>query len=286
MQLRRIESETRLAELFNAFMNSLSTFDIISDPVYYSMKVHVQSVDRDLSDVETIYSAYERFERYYQLAILSNGLNQFHSAVLKVEKMLLQYLNEFGGNWKEFAIRNRIISIEEYGSTDDEDFNEDGSIRYQEDWESIRHYTIHTELLSCIGANYHEKKAKHKEVRGEGLGTSRATDYSDFLLMVRNETSFSPFKFFAQQGTPLQLYKENEVGEMEPMTLADTVEAEMNTDIRNGNIADLFTEAIETGYQIRELFESLSADQDHKEEYSQMLQFVQQIKTVTFGFLH
>ncbi|MDJ1481312.1 hypothetical protein QNI16_12515 [Cytophagaceae bacterium YF14B1] len=284
MRLKSIKSDTPLAKLFNAFMNSLSIIDITHDPIYYSMKVHNASIDREKVDTESIYDAYTRFERHYQLAILSNGLRQFHSATLEVEKHLIKYFDEYTADWKAYATQERMLSIEEFGG-DDKDYNEDGSIRYKEDWESIKSYTLHSNLSSYIGGNYHEE-GKNCEVRGEGLGTSRAQDYADFLLMVRNESDFSPFKFLAKQGIDLQPYRQNESGDMEPMTLADTVEAEMNTDIRNESIADLFSEAIETGFQVRELFESLSLDQDHKEEYSQMLQFVQQIKTVTFGFLH
>jgi len=243
------------------------------------MKVHAQSLDRAKSDLDTIYQAHHRCERYYRLVILAKGLKQLHQAVEESALLVRKYLEEFDGRWLYFATAHRAVSIAGYGSDDEDDYNADGSVRYTEDPGKLSTYTLYDQLSHYIGGNYHEQGA-NCQVRGEGIGSSSVEDFADLISLVKHESEFSVTKFFAAQHKPLTIYREDEQGQLVPISLADQIEAELNDDIRNTHIANTFTRVLQAGSIVRSLFEILDPFSDHTGQYANLLTFIENIRDV------
>ena len=92
------------------------------------------------------------------------------------------------------------------------------------------------------------------EARGEYLGSSEVADYEPFTLMVAQQSQFGFRQMFAHAGKELTLYRKDEDGEMQPLSLADQLEDELNEDIRNETLTDNFRRIIFAGGVANELF--------------------------------
>lgn len=112
--LSRIDDDSLLANFFNKVLGSLNTARIISAP----------STFRNKDDENSRYC----IDLFYDTCLWEMYL---HQSIYKLRgwiKTLDEYLTEFGGSWKYYASSKRIESVNEYGG-DDDDYNEDGSVK-------------------------------------------------------------------------------------------------------------------------------------------------------------
>jgi hypothetical protein len=272
--LKPLEASDNLAKLFNAYMAKLDNVEIIFSPFYDSMSRYRKGIDNQDNDLSN------KIFRTYELLVLQNSLCDFHKCLLKAIADLEEYSQEFNSDWFDYANTKRMKSIQE-GWGKDNDYDEQGNIIFKQDFESLQYYTIVYELSGYIGGNYQDDDELAGEVRGEGIGTSKAVDFAGLTLLVKNKTDFSPFKIFeAIKGEMLPLHQLTESGEIIPMDLADRIENEMNQDIYNANLADLFEWVVDFGCIIREKFEILNPAKNNKKAFQEILQMFYALRDV------
>ncbi|MES2734307.1 MAG: hypothetical protein V4714_21345 [Bacteroidota bacterium] len=261
----KIQSEDNLALLLNAYAEGLSMMESLSMP-RESMREYKRSWELEIGDA--LHPA-SRIERYYELSILSNSLQGVHRSVTGAIALLTTFFSEFEADLQHYAITNRTRVIEEYGSDDPTDWDDNDNIVFKDDAESLKSYTLYSDL-----AQYFGQSGTH----GEDIGSSAAEDFAHLTLMVARQTDFSIAKFFRSQGNDVPLYRANEEGEMQPMTLADEVESELNADLINAHVAQYFEEAMTLGVSIRQYFELMP--QDEPKAYLDLLTQLRQMLAV------
>ena len=135
----------------------------------------------------------------------------FHGVVERLNKwneMLNEYFSEYEGKWKFYACSKRLESINGYGG-EESDYNEDGSIRTLNLTEDD---LIHHTVLS-------------KMVQDDCRDIVQETTYVDLQYMIsclKAHASFSlPDAFKEFFGKEITTYKQDENGNMVPMSFAD-----------------------------------------------------------------
>lgn len=135
----------------------------------------------------------------------------FHGVVERLNKwneMLNEYFSEYEGKWKFYACSKRLESINGYGG-EESDYNEDGSIRTLNLTEDD---LIHHTVLS-------------KMVQDDCRDIVQETTYVDLQYMIsclKAHASFSlPDAFKDFFGKEITTYKQDENGNMVPMSFAD-----------------------------------------------------------------
>ncbi len=266
--LERIESDTKLAQLFNAYMSENFTIQMMFDPFRYSMAEYNR--ERVFEEKQIQFAE----EIAFQYHILTNSLHSIHNNVLEAVKAINKYQNEFGSDWKYFASTKRIEDINEYGGMDS-DFNEKGEVIFRDDNESLKYSTIHHELGLRI--EYEETDS-----RGEFIGTSDPSDFERFSNIIKNSNDFDPLSFFREQGKEIPVYTQGEDGEMKPLSTIDRIEMEMNEDIINGRIVELFNLVLLDCQGVSKYFQSINPFSDSKEQYAELLNRLETILNLNY----
>ncbi|MGI4872103.1 MAG: hypothetical protein ACRYFX_13105 [Janthinobacterium lividum] len=236
--LESIKAEDNLALILNAYLKSLNTLDQLSVP-RETMGQYMRLL-RERSKPNPSEESNQCFDwrgpRFFMLQVLSNSFNDWHKNIGWAIKALTEFFEQYDGDLTRYAIENRMRVLEEYGSDDDADYNEDGSTRYRDDAASLAHYTLGRDL---------EQYFTGSDGSGEKIGTSHAADYNYFTDLVRRETEFSPFRVMSNiLGQDLPVYRENEQGEMVERSLADRLEDDLNEEITNAHVVAWFELAL------------------------------------------
>ena len=102
--------------------------------------------------------------KFYHLQILSNSLHDLHRNVNGAIEKLTVFFDTYGGDLKRYAIENRLRCIDEYGSEDEGDWQEDGfdeqgqpkwQPAYKEDAAALESYTLAADLAQFFeGADW------------------------------------------------------------------------------------------------------------------------------------
>lgn len=237
--MQPIEGTDTLAQLFNEYLNGLSTPMIFSEPSYTTMaevREYTITKPRTKEAKNFRYCA----QRYYELLILRQSLESIHDNVLKAIALLESFYATYEDNLLAFALDTRRKLLDEYGSEDETDWEEDGydeqgekkwKITHKDDPESLQDYTLHAELGRFFGGE--------SCGRGEYIGTSNAADFYPSTGMVAQQSEFS-FRKMAEGAWGATLVRVSEDGSTEPIPLADHIEAEMNEDIRSASLVERF----------------------------------------------
>jgi hypothetical protein len=266
--MKRIEAEDNFAKLANKYMNSLFDLECAFSPHYYSMREY-KAFQVFESDVIR-----KSEEMTFQLTILSNSLSSVHECILGASGLIQTYLNEYDGDWRHYASVNRVETIKEYGG-EDEDFNQDESIRFKDDSESLSSYTIHAELSRFI-------ESKDSQVRGEYVGTSHPADFSELSALVRNKNDFNILSFFRDQGHDIPMYVENQKGEMEQLSTLDRLGKEGYEDILNAELVDIFNLVLLDCKELSEFYQALDRFSDCKDQYTELLERLTRILNMNY----
>jgi hypothetical protein len=235
--LRKIEADDNLAQLFNAYMKGLSTLEIMSEPTYETMRGVYESFRGSRREKNRMA---QEARRFYELHVLGGALRGIHWNVLGAIKKLEEFFSAYGGNLTQYAIEKRMKSLEEDGGGDESDWRPCGldeqgeqqwAVTYKNDPEALAPYTLLSDLLYHFGS----------DTRGEHIGTSDVEHFWRYSICVENESMFSFRKMMeAFTSKPVEIVRVQEDGQMEPMSLADHIEDEMNQDIRNASLVTDF----------------------------------------------
>ena len=147
-------------------------------------------------------------ERFYQSCLWELWFYRSLSRLHEWDDTLNKYFSEYEGKWKFYACSKRIESINEYGG-EESDYNEDGSIRTLNLTEDdLRHHTALGEM-----------------VQDDWRDIVQETTCADLQYMIsclKTHASFSLSDAFKECfGKEIATYKQDENGNMVPMSFAD-----------------------------------------------------------------
>ena len=251
--LEKIAAEDNLALVLNTYMKALSMFDQTVIP-RESMNTYMQLLNerstpqrRKTPSSEECERLFDwRSPRFFMLQVLSNSLHDWHKNINWAIKDLTAFFDQYpDGDLTRYAIQCRLKVIDEYGSDDESDWEQDGldeqgepkwKVAYKDDADALAAYTLARDLAQYFtGA----------ETMGEKIGTSHAADYAYFTDLVRRESEFCPLKMLSHfSGKDLPLYNQNEAGQMVPETLGDQLERELNDELTNARVVSWFELAL------------------------------------------
>lgn len=239
-----------LGQLFNAYAGRLSMLESTAMPresmrEFRRLWTEAATTKLTKQEKQQAEGMNNRIIHFYHLQIVSNSLHELHRNVNGAIGKLTDFFGTYAGDLQRFAIETRLRSIEEYGSDEDSDWEENGldadgkpnwKATYKDDPKSLKPYTLREELEHYFPGGHW---------RGEHIGNSTAEDFACYTRLVAHSAAFSPFKAIAKfTGTELPIYHQNEAGEMVPQTAADRVESEVNEELRDVRVACYFDQLL------------------------------------------
>lgn len=282
--LKKVEGDDRLAQLFNAYLKGLSTPAIMCEPTYYTMRELRELRDGTLGKKNKKMLKHS-IKNFYHLTVLGNSLRQIHSHVLGAIAELEGFFTKYGDNLLDYAADKRVKSLMECGSNNDEealtDWYRDNEADETEEWkavrktdpESLKHYTLHSELEWHFGGQ--------DAGRGEYVGTSSERDFYPYTTLVENQSVFSFRKMIGTlTGKELTTYQRQDDGSMAPMSLGDQVEHELNKDLLGEKVVVGFNLSVGMCRLIRERHQQMQPDDIT--EFLVLLRLLLMVRNVDF----
>lgn len=189
----RVEEDCILAVYFNKVINELDTVKILFAPKTFE---DTKKENRDFAD------------RFYQSCLWELWFHHSLSRLHKWDNTLNEYFSEYEGKWKFYACSKRLESINEYGG-EESDYNEDGSIRTLNLTEDdLIHHTVLGEMV----------QDDWRDIVQE----TTCADLQYMITCLKAHASFSlPDAFKEFFGKEITTYKQDENGNMAPMSFAD-----------------------------------------------------------------
>ncbi len=133
---QRIENDTPLANIFNEAMKAILVLRMVSAPDVRQYAEQNESRIKELA-----YS-------FYQFCMVEVYFHNVINVLLYWQKLAEKYNDEFKGNWRYYALSQRVDSINEFGSEDDNDYNKDGSINNEVSNDILSDYSIVYEMTN------------------------------------------------------------------------------------------------------------------------------------------
>lgn len=254
--MKTIEGEDNFSKLCNKYMGLLSDVEIVFSPHYFSMKEY--QVEK-VFEPKTISRAEELT---FQLTILSNSLRSIRDCIIGATDVINEYIEEYNADWRHYSSVNRVATIQEYGG-EDEDYNSDGSIKFRDDSESLKSYTIHAELSRFIESN-------SNQTRGEYVGTSHPSHFYELSMLAANKHEYSVMAFFREKGNEIPEYK-FEDGKMIPVSTIERIEKEGYQDLLNHRTVEIFNYMLLECQEISAFFQTIDPYSDSKDQYTELL---------------
>ena len=179
----KVNDDTPLGRLFNEVFNVLEIPRSISAPA------------------DTTVDGWENSEKsllFYKMCLMEQYLHSIMDNLSKWQTLTEKYAKEFHYSWKYYALSNRIDLIKEFGG-DDDDYNEDGSIRTDFSDEELINDTILSDLAD-------------PQTNSIFLSTTPMNCLTTCNLIVHLGAN-SIFDFFKNAtGKPIRTYRKNEDG--------------------------------------------------------------------------
>lgn len=278
--LTKIDSEDNLATLLNAFQRELSLLEQVVLPRDSMREFNrlLQLAGNNIPDEEAQQLFNYTLPRFYHLQVLNNSLTDLHKNIGWAIKDLQKFFAQYAGDLQRYAIEKRVEVIDEFGSDDETDWEEDGfdeegqkwKVAYKDDEASLKPYTLHSDLQQYFAGS---------DSRGEKIGTSTPEDFAYFSEHVRQATQLNPFKLLRQfTGAELPVYHENEAGQMVAQTLGEEIESELNEDLKNQSLVHFFEQVLVRAQTAAKAFEQATKAED----YRQLLTQLETIRDVRF----
>lgn len=194
--LSRIDDDSLLANFFNKVLGNLDMARIISAPRTFRHK----------DDENSRYC----IDLFYDTCLWEMYLHQFIYKLNGWIKTLDEYLTEFGGSWKYYASSKRIESVNEYGG-DDDDYNEDGSVKVMDiPNDRLEPYSVIRELVCDDWTDIVQETIPKDLERLYGC--------------LQAEANLSIADFFKDKmGVDIPMYQKDDNGNMVKMGFADKV---------------------------------------------------------------
>lgn len=261
--LKKIEAATPLAQLFNAYLKGLRSLEIIALP-HLTMRETRQAFAAESRGEDSAFSVTEQAQCYFELTVASNTLNSLYSCIEGAANKLTEFFTLYGGDLGSYAAANRRHCLSEYGSDDPADWQwkyptepdpnepEGWEIAPTSDHTRLKPYTLYEELAQLF-------PDAHR--LGEFIGTSSPEDFTTLTahLIQQTETSFR--RIMADIGQQVPICRQNEAGELIPVSLGDQIEQELNEDIANNALAEAFNAVLSTGVALAEVFATMPRDE-------------------------
>lgn len=234
--LSKINDEGRLAFLFNKIIEHLNITRIISAPQTFSGLNERHGCDL-----------------FYSTCLWEMYLHGVVSRLKSWIESLEEYETEYSSSWKYYAASRRLDFIKKYGG-EEEDYNEDGSIRtIGVSDKELESYSI----LSVLVFN------DWRDIVQE----TSPTDLSGLIAALQTDASFSTSDIVKEGlGIDLPFYKIDENGDMVKATFADNV---LQKAVK-GNTADYLSSALlyicNEMQSIIQSIRSMDKAKDNKEE--------------------
>jgi len=242
-----IKTDDNLARLFNAYANNLRTLEALAQPVQ-TMREYFGYYQAELvaDDPEVELPAhYKRFlstrEYNYALRVLNNSLHDFHRNVRELQWELRAFQTEFQSDLAAYATKND--------------------------------YSLYTALEQFFDNPTNRD--------GERIGASNGDDFGFFTSLVTHATDFSLTKILRARGVEPQTALVNEYGKLRPLTLGDSMEAELNQDLANGRIAGAFGGVWDLGVQLANAYRQMNPKDPAS--YHTLLKGAEQLLSVQFS---
>lgn len=278
--MNKIAGTDKLAELFNAYLKGLDTMMMMAEPSYVTMaEVRAHTITKPKTKEAKNYQHCAK--RYYELLVLRFSLENIHEYVLRAIASLEGFYATYDDNLLAYALDNRLKTINEYGSDDEADWEEDGldedgkqkwKITHRDTPEALKYYTLHEELSTLFGGE--------SSGRGEAIGTSTYEDFYPSTGMVAQQSELS-FRKMVQGAWGADLVRVQEDGTTSPIPLADHIEAEMNTDIKAAEVVDKFNGVLQLAWLARDFYLKMSPDD--LSAYAQLYQALQYMRDVAIN---
>ncbi|WP_324671491.1 hypothetical protein [Hymenobacter sp. GOD-10R] len=270
--LTNIKAEDNLAQLFNAYQRQLHTLECLSLPneSMGDYQALLRSVASDAPSESAQHVFNHAVPRFYALQVLSNSLTDLHKNIGWCIKALTEFFDQYDGDLTRYAIETRLKVVDEFGSDDETDWEEDGfdekgqkwKVTYKDDEKTLKRYSLHADL---------EQYFKQENSCGEKIGSSHPEDFAYFSTLVENATDFNSMKFLRQAfDAELPLYRQNEAGDMVQQSLGDEVENELNEALRNESIVGYFNTVLELARQAAITFVFATTADDYRKLLTQL----------------
>jgi len=187
--LKKIDSEDNLAKLLNSFQGELHLLEQVVLPRDSMREFNrlLQLAGSNTPDEEAQQLFTYMLPRFYHLQVLNNSLTDLHKNIGWAIKDLQKFFDQYAGDLQRYAIEKRLEVIDEFGSEDETDWEEDGfdeegqkwKVAYKDDPESLKSYTLHNDLQQYFPGS---------DTRGEKIGSSSPEDFAYFSEHVRQAT--------------------------------------------------------------------------------------------------
>lgn len=261
--LKKIEATTPLAQLFNTYLGGLHTQETFSAPRVSMRACRVAFATEakgKTSDISIVWQA----QRYYELTVVSNALNQLYWCIEQAAELLTYFYAELDGDLTAYAVANRRHLLNEYGGGEDADWHHSGTGDPDagEGWE-VTETTDPTRLADYSLYRQLARFFADPTRQGEYIGTSGPIDFNFFTLAVERQTDWAPRKIFEAMGGGVEMpvYRPDDHGQMVPVPIIDQIEQEINQDVANEALADHFVSVLNGCQQLAEQYAQMLPDE-------------------------
>jgi oligoribonuclease (3'-5' exoribonuclease) len=243
-----LDDDTLLGHLFNQVIEALKSARIVSSP-------ETTTVDG--------WNNREKAFLFYEMCLTEQYLHSIISNLSKWEKLTRKYAKEFHYSWKYYALANRMDLIKEVGGEDD-DYNDDGSVRTDFRDEELIDDTIIAELLDTSCNNI--------------FISTKPTDCLKVCYMIIHAGTFCIIDLFKEKtGKKIKTYRMGEYGEMIQNDWTDEAMQKAEKQLEHENIADIFWSVILFVNELIRYVEKLPKTEDNREFFQKLPKVIDNI---------
>lgn len=232
---QRIEDDSRMAKTFNIMFGKLDIIRSCSAPLIFEQTKNG-----------------EQIEMFFETCLWEKYLHEVVSKLNYWEKVLDKYFCDFEGSWKYYAASHRLESLQE-GCGNDDDYNEDGSIRKDNltDKDLIP-YSVIGDLIFDDWCDIVQ------DTTNENLYGLCAA------LQARSKVSITDVvkECFGQE---IQTYKQDVNGNMVPMSFVDKILSQVSGEVDAEVYSTIVISVCDSVQEILSQLKSLDRTQDNKE---------------------
>lgn len=237
VKMKRIEDESKLAELFNIVMGHLERSRLFTAPIDFHTEIQKTGEPQSIFYDSCLWELY------------------MHNVVLKLKEWketVTEYLNDYKGSWEYYAHAKRLSIIKEYGG-EESDYDEEGKIRTQGLTEDdLFSYTLSILLTDGVRNAATSAYPKHLESMFHFIATGVRHDPLEMIQKVTGKT--------------LKQYKKDENGNMVEVSFPEIVQKKAMDEV---NADALVKVLVAVAYEFRWLVnfrDNIPPFEDYKEE--------------------
>lgn len=199
-----IKDDSPLAKMLNRAMQEMNTMRVAIAPQTFTTLDDKDGAGHML--------------KFYQFCLNEIWAHEAVNTLRGWESLLDEYFDTFSGSWKYYAISKRTDIIKEYGSDNEDDYNEDDTIRTEGlTDEELEHYTVVGDINCTTGRIITETYTEHIKFFANDVRIATQIHFMDFIQREAKERGINI--------PPMTL---GEDGEFRPMTDTEKVFSKAN----------------------------------------------------------